>query len=177
MYTVLEVVCDYKIITQIALYLGFLIDIIQEPNDIIALPGKDYLLQCVFVDDRSLLVSAQFFRNGKPTKGLQRHVEFHNPGTTTTIGLQIVNITREDDGAVYHCSPVDRPDITSRLVTIKVAGTVCISYIPAWVWYPCYYTKLRMSVNNKDIIRMSWLLSYKACGFFHSGMWLIVKPY
>jgi len=117
----LETVCDYKIIIQ---HLGFLIGIVQEPNDIIALPGKDDLFQCVFVDDRSLLVSAQFFRNGEPTKGLQRHVEFHNPGTTITIGLQIVNITRGDDGAVYHCSPVDRPNITSRLVTIKVAGTV-----------------------------------------------------
>ena len=109
--------------------LGLLIEIVQEPDDVIALPGENNLFQCVFVDERSLLVSAEFFRNGQSTKGLERHSEFHNPGTTITIGLQIVNITREDDGAMYHCSPLGQPDITSRLVTITVAGTV-LPYSP-----------------------------------------------
>jgi len=97
-------------------------DIVQEPDDKQVLPTENVLLQCVFVDDRSLLVSAVWFRNGAPTAGLQRHSEFHNPGTTITIGLQIENIMREDDGAVYHCSPVDRPDISSKMVSISVAG-------------------------------------------------------
>ena len=96
--------------------------IVQEPVDVVALPGEDVLLQCVFVDNRSLLVSAEWFRNGEPTAGLQRHSEFHNPGTTITIGLRVQNIMRVDDEAVYHCSPAGQPDITSKLVSITVAG-------------------------------------------------------
>ncbi|XP_065912049.1 titin-like isoform X2 [Dysidea avara] len=96
-------------------------DLIQQPVDAITLPGEMVLLQCVFVDDRSLLVSSEWYRNGESTVGLQRHSEFHNPGTTITIGLQIENVMRADDGAVYHCSPVGRPDITSKLVSITVA--------------------------------------------------------
>jgi len=96
--------------------------IVQEPVDKLALPTDNVLLQCVFVDDRSLLVSAEWFRNGESTAGLQRHSEFHNPGTTITIGLQIENIMREDDGAIYHCSPLGRPDISSKMVSITVAG-------------------------------------------------------
>ena len=42
---------------------------------------------------------------------------------------------------------------------------ISYSYIPGWVWYPCYYTSLRTSVNNKDIIQMhlgyKWLISQK----------------
>ena len=78
---------------------------------------------CVFVDSRSLLVSAEWFRNGIPTAGLPRHRDFHNPGTNITIGLQIDNAVRSaDDGAIYHCSPVGQPNITSNLVSIIVAG-------------------------------------------------------
>ncbi|XP_065912066.1 protein sidekick-like isoform X2 [Dysidea avara] len=98
------------------------IRLVQQPVDAITLPGETVLLQCVFFDDRrSLLVSSEWYRNGESTVGLQRHSEFHNPGTTITIGLLIENVMRADDGAVYHCSPVGRPDITSKLVSITVA--------------------------------------------------------
>ena len=104
-------------------WFGLLI-VVQQPVDAITLPGETVLLQCVFFDDRrSLLVSSEWYRNGESTVGLQRHSEFHNPGTTITIGLLIENVMRADDGAVYHCSPVGRPDITSKLVSITVAGT------------------------------------------------------
>ena len=97
-------------------------DIVQQPTDKSALPGGSVLLQCVFVDNRSLLVSAEWFRNGKPTAGLPRHKEFHNPGTTITIGLQIEDVAKTDDGARYHCSPVGQTNISSNLVSIFVAG-------------------------------------------------------
>ena len=120
MQTIVAICTVYCI--QITIFLCLLI-VIQQPVDAITLPGEMVLLQCVFVDDRSLLVSSEWYRNGESTVGLQRHSEFHNPGTTITIGLQIENVMRADDGAVYHCSPVGRPDITSKLVSITVAGT------------------------------------------------------
>ena len=102
---------------------GFL----REPSDVIAFPGNKVLLECVIIDSLSSdLVDAQWYRNNVPTVGLQRHRNFHDVGTNLTIGLEISNVMEADSGAMYHCTPNGRPQISSRGASIVVAGTfVC----------------------------------------------------
>ena len=101
------------------MFVGFL----QDPSDVIALPGNTVILQCVIVDDQSNLLDAQWYRNGVIIEGLQRHQNFRDVGTNLTIGLQIFNITEADNGAMYHCSPNGQPQISSRRASV-VASTV-----------------------------------------------------
>ena len=39
-----------------------------------------------------------------------------------TVGLQVENTMKADDGAMYYFSPVGHPNITSNLVSIIVGG-------------------------------------------------------
>lgn len=73
------------------------------------------------------LIDAQWYRNNVPTNGLQRHQNFRDIGTNLTIGLEISNIMETDSGAMYHCTPNGRPQISSRGASIVVAGTFCLS--------------------------------------------------
>lgn len=96
----------------------------QQPSDVTVIPGSKVLLECVITDSRSnFLLDAQWYRNGIPTNGLQRHQNFRDPRTGLTIGLEIFNVMEADNGAVYHCTPNGQPQTSSRKASIFVAGT------------------------------------------------------
>lgn len=95
----------------------------------------------MIIDSQSTnLIAAQWYRNDVPTDGLPRHQNFQDIGTNLTVGLKVINITKTDSGAMYHCTPSGQPRISSRRASIVVAGTftTSCSYTNPYISYCSY---------------------------------------